>query len=202
VISEKQIGLVARMYIEDNQGWILQHAQANATGTVSRRWYRVLYDKGYAKNIKVFYCPSLKGCNFNPSSTANADNQIGYGWNYYTVDSYGGGPGGASPEGYRNISQVSQRGMGAYGIEFFILAADTHIGRSNSPGWTSSYRIVPVAPDAATNYLPYPNRHSINVLFLDGHVENTKVDVIYNSADWNTYDYNWGPVLVKYWRCW
>ncbi|MCD6407508.1 DUF1559 domain-containing protein [bacterium] len=199
----KQIGLAARMYIEDYDGWVLQHAQANkvnanANGIYIRRWYNILYygaymgggnfSGGYVKSKKVFECPSLKGCNFDA-------NKIGYGWNYNTYDTYGN----PVPGGYRHISLIGKRKGGEYGIETFIIATDTHIGRTQS--WGYSYWVS----GTSSSYLPY-SRHSgfTNVLFLDGHCESMDVNKITDtsqSSHWLSTQY-WGssPILLKYWR--
>ena len=156
----KQIGLATRMYIEDFDGWVLQYAQPGG------RWYQVLYNRRYLKDKKIFECPSLRGCNFDTD-------RVGYGWNKHTYGTYANW----ALHGYWNVSRIQRRGGGKYGVETFILATDTHIGRpkdypytgfSKSLGWGYSYMVS----GSDTRVVPF-DRHNkfVNVLFLDGHVE-------------------------------
>jgi len=183
----KQIGLATRMYIEDYDGWVLQHKQADRSA-VQYRWYSILYSYGYIKDKEVFECPSLGKCDFDA-------NKIGYGWNKHTYDTYAN----YAPGGYRHISRIQRRGGGKYGVETFILATDTHVGRPKdypyegfkaSLGWPYSY----IGSGSDTRMVPF-DRHSkfVNVLFLDGHVEAKKlVDIV--DAPGNDQKF------LKYWR--
>ena len=209
----KQIGLATRMYIEDHDGWVLQHAQANngnakANGIYIRRWYNILYygeymgggnfSGGYVKHKEIFECPSLGKCDFDA-------NKIGYGWNTATYSTYANW----TPGGYRNISFIQRRGGGKYGVETFILATDTHIGRpkdypytgfSKSLGWGYSYMVS----GSDTRVVPF-DRHNkfVNVLFLDGHVEAKKLVDIIDPSDAGKSPQFWhGEKSLKYWRPW
>jgi len=192
----KQIGLAARMYMDDNNGWILQHQQANNSAVISR-WYRVLFDLGYARNKSLFSCPSLRGCNFD-------SNLVGYGWNSATYDSYAN----AVPGYYRNLAGATRRYGGKYSTDTLILATDTHVERpanfpypgfSASLGWGWCYYVSPSDTRLCPNI-----RHldRLNALFLDGHVENVDLKEIVDPGDNGKSPQSWGERSCKYWRLW
>jgi len=208
----KQIGLALHMYINDNDGWVLQHCQANNDATVVinsktyyiRRWYNILYygaytgtgfSGGYIKNKKVFACPSLKDCDFDT-------NKPGYGWNFHIYDTYAN----FAPGGYHHISQIAKRNNGFWGTDLFIVATDTHVGRAanfpysgyqTSLGWSYSYEV------SGNDTRLFPNvRHTnmVNVLFLDGNCKACRIEEIAPIDTNNNSQLNDENIFLKYWR--
>ena len=168
ISNERQIGLSVNSYLADNnEYYMIQQTSAYPDGNM-RVWSDLLSEAKYI-NRSSFACPGLKSpaktqTNYTPSGMT----YTGYGYNFRYLGSYMG------------ISAGDKRAARMSELRFFstgYLAMDTNQGLGTNVGL---YRVTDVNSSSPVNNGRPHARHSrnLNVLYLDGHAESRKVDLL------------------------
>lgn len=157
--NEKQLASAHSMYMQDWDGYTCPSYIDSVC------WVDLLVP--YVKNTKIFFCPSRKYPNYNPSSS-----NVGYGWNsyYLTYSPPGRAAGYNKPTADEShIAEPSDT----------ILLADNPLFVQN--GVTYNWYVAD-----NTNKLP-DCRHmdGCNVAFLDCHVRWVTKDFVSTAAHWD-----------------
>jgi len=143
----KQLGLCYALYFQDYEDW-LPASQASEI-----YWWTRLYL--YGKNHLMFWCPSDK----KPSYVGNT-------WNGILTTKKG--------TSYLFNGDLSYYNRSYQKITLFKFPVKTMLLADGSNHWTGNYTTTVSDGKVSGTHFARRHNHSINVLFLDLHVENMK----------------------------
>ena len=173
----KQMGIALKMYEMDNKDYL---PICRSAATWGRPWWFDSLNEPYINNTKMFTCPAMSENKvpipyFTGSVPDDTYNYFHYGMNALYMgwhpgnSDIGGVP--ACPNGSVGYVRIPEVKNPSYSI-YLADSNAAYLGRRIDVG--------------NTLYIP-AGRHlrSANVLFLDGHVEGHRADVIENSDWWD-----------------
>ena len=165
VSNLKQIGLMFRMYADDNDECMIPHKSIYSESGI---WPLILKDFGYLKNADVLICPSHSG---NPNNSYFETNRldestarwVDYGYNYYYL-------------GLRNFFSDTRplKMVQVDKASETIMLADTY--RGDNPVYGRCYLRSSFASDASGQVDPRHQKNA-NVVWVDGHVTSEKARI-------------------------
>jgi prepilin-type N-terminal cleavage/methylation domain-containing protein/prepilin-type processing-associated H-X9-DG protein len=180
----KQTGLATALYSTDFDGWLLGTKPYNSD---YKAWSRLLNEKKYVTNKKLFYCPSEPAAQFDEDS--NAYLNMSYGMNYVTF----------GLKFTDSIKPVKVSTLAKYRTgSSLIYVADSTVRRpsgvAGSDRHTGAGFLIKqgtVYPfDGTSVYSPVHVRHSqrANCLMYDGHADSLKTTELKDiQTHWSPY---------------